>query len=89
MRTAATSLVLQFETEVRFLLQGHNGDSVAYAEANPISDAYLQGLIDRLAADPQDVTAQLYAQPGAFNARFVPTKLYGQPAPVDKFSYLC
>lgn len=48
---------------------GHMGDSIAYAETHPISNVYLQELIDKLAANPDDPTAQLYAQPGAFNAR--------------------
>ena len=46
------------------------GDSPKYAAEHPISDAYLQGLVDKLEADPADPSAQLYAQPGAFNARY-------------------
>jgi hypothetical protein len=58
---------------------GHMGDSPKYADEHPISDAYLQGLVDKLEADPADPSAQLYAQPGAFNARYTPP-----PAPTAK-----
>ena len=57
---------------------GHMGDSPKYAAEHPISDAYLQGLVDKLEADPADPSAQLYAQPGAFNAR------YTHPPPTGK-----
>jgi hypothetical protein len=54
------------------------GDSPKYAAEHPISDAYLQELVDKLEADPADPSAQLYAQPGAFNAR------YTHPPPTGK-----
>ncbi len=43
---------------------GHYGDSVAYSEQHPISDAYLDDLIDRLQKDPKDPSAQIEKQPG-------------------------
>lgn len=52
----------------RVMTIGHMGDSPKYADEHPISDAYLQGLVDKLEADPADPSAQFYAQPGAFNA---------------------
>ncbi len=55
----------QFLKQMGLLMTlGHYGDSVAYSEQHPISDEYLDDLIDRLQRDPDDPSAQLERQPG-------------------------